>query len=87
MHDTLLAARTLASGKCLARWVVRAQLPVHARAQMGVDTSRTEHIKISVDITFPALPCHGEPNFSAGAECPPSPPLLCAHTRWRHAAN
>ena len=28
--------------------------------QMGVDTSRTEHIKIAVDITFPALPCHGE---------------------------
>ena len=54
--------------------VNRLRSAASACAQMGVDTSRTEHIKIAVDITFPALPCHGEPR-PANSELPP-PPFL-----------
>lgn len=58
--------------------------------QMGVDVARSNNLHVRIDMTFPALPCHGELQPSADALCHMHASLdsvACAHKQLREGAS
>ena len=52
--------RGVPSSSCFSTRPAKAQAPTPAcRAQMNVDVSRQQFIRVNFNLTFPALPCQG----------------------------